>query len=155
MEIVKENEGSCFKIVVKFRCPHCQTDKVVKNEKTKNGKQRLRCKSCPKNFIVNYTYNAYQPYIDQQIIVFTEEGLSIRSMARVLHTSVSTLLKRIIDITAHIKQLPISKNKSYEVDEMRTYIGEKSQFRWIVYELEWETKTVVSFNVWRRQTDPE
>jgi len=47
-------------------------------------------------------------------------------------------------------QPPIAIGKSYEVDEMRTYVGKKSQLCWIVYALDSETKAVVSFNVGRR-----
>jgi len=88
--------------------------------------------------------------INQQIILFTKEGLGIRSTARVLRISVTTLLKRIVSIAANIKQPSIAMGKTYEVDEMRTYIGKKSRLRWIVYALERESKTVVSFNVGRR-----
>jgi len=49
-----------------------------------------------------------------------------------LRISVTTLLKRIIAIAEGIQQPPIAMGKSYEVDEMRTYIGKKSLLRWIV-----------------------
>ena len=50
----------------------------------------------------------------------------------------------------NIQKPAIAKGKSYEVNEMRTYIGKKSRLRWIVYALDRESKTVVSFNVgWR------
>ena len=71
--------------------------------------------------------------------------MGIRSTARVLQISVTTLLKRIIAIAANIQQPPIQKGRTYEVDEMRTYIGKKSRLRWIVYALDRESKAVVSF----------
>lgn len=73
--------------------------------------------------------------------------MGIRSTARVLRISVTTLLKRIIIIAEGIQQPPIAMGRSYEVDEMRTYIGKKSRLRWIVYALDRETRQVVSFNV--------
>jgi len=63
--------------------------------------------------------------MNQQIILLTKEGLGIRCTARVLRILVTTLLKRIISITERIVQPPIAIGKSYEVDEMRTYIGKK------------------------------
>jgi len=75
-------------------------------------------------------------------ILFTKEGLGIRSTARVLKISVTTLLKRIISIAKNKVQPPIVKGKTYEVDEMRTFIGKKSLLRWIVYELDSERKTI-------------
>ena len=146
----KENSTSCSKCVDMCKCKGCSSNNIVKNGKTRNGKQRFICKECSTSFILDYTYNAYQSNINQQIILFTKEGLGIRSTARVLRISVTTLLKRIVSIAANIKQPPIGIGKSYEVDEMRTYIGKKSKLRWIVYALDRESKTVVSFNVGRR-----
>jgi IS1 family transposase len=59
-------------------------------------------------------------------------------------------LSRIITIAKNIVQPTIPKNKSYEVDEMRTFIKRKDKLIWIAYALELESKNVVSFNVGRR-----
>jgi len=145
-----ENETSCIKCVDRCKCTKCSSIQIVKNGKTRKGKQRFLCRSCSKTFITNYSYNAYKPNTNQQIILFTKEGLGIRSTARVLKISVTTLLKRIISIALSIPQPPIPLGKSYEVDEMRTFVGKKSRLRWIVYALDRETRQVVSFNVGRR-----
>jgi len=146
----KENSTSCSKCVDMCKCKGCSSNNIVKNGKTRNGKQRFICKECSTSFILDYTYNAYQSNINQQIILFTKEGLGIRSTARVLRISVTTLLKRIVSIANQIQQPSITKGRIYEVDEMRTFIGKKSMLRWIVYALDRESKEVVSFNVGRR-----
>ena len=64
--------------------------------------------------------------------------------------STTTLIKRIIKIAKKIPSLPIFKNKIYEVDEMRTFIGSKEKPIWIVYALERQTKQVVNFSLGRR-----
>lgn len=110
-------------------------------------KTRYRCKNCGKTTVENYSYEAYQSDTNQKIIIYTKEGLGIRSTARILKISTSTLLSRIINIAKSIASPPISKNKTFQVDERRTYIREKSKLAWIVYALEQETKNVVSFNV--------
>jgi len=58
-------------------------------------------------------------------VQLTKEGLGIRSTARVLQISITTLLKRIISIAKSIPNKPIYKGKIYEVDEMRTFIKKK------------------------------
>jgi len=146
----KENSTSCSRCVDTCKCKGCNSNNIVKNGKTRNGKQRFLCKECSKCFITEYTYRAYEPNINQHIVLLTKEGLGIRSTARVLRISVTTLLKRIITIAANIQQPPIAMGKSYEVDEMRTYIGKKSKLRWIVYALDRDSKTVADFNVGRR-----
>ncbi|MDP3442391.1 MAG: IS1 family transposase [Ignavibacteria bacterium] len=147
---MKENNLSCSRFGVNHTCPVCTSEQLIKSGKTANGKQRYNCKKCNKRFIINYTYNACKPNTNQLIVLFTKEGLGVRSTERVLKISVTTLLKRIISIAKNIKQPPIVKGKIYEVDEMRTFIGKKSLLRWIVYAMDCETKEVVSFNVGRR-----
>jgi insertion element IS1 protein InsB len=123
---------------------------MIKYGKTKSGNQRYICKLCNKTRVENYIYRAYDPNIDSDIIVFTKEGLGIRSTARLLRISTTTLLKRIVSIAKTINQPIISKGKTYEVDELCTYIKHKRNFIWVVYALEKESKNVVSFNVGKR-----
>src|SRR5690554_4298789 len=147
---MKENAISCSKVSDTSFCPYCKSKAIIKNGRTKNKKQQYLCKKCSKRFIDYYTYKAYQPDINHQIIILTKEGLGIRSTARVLHISTTTLLKRIISIAQNISQPVISKSKTYEVDEVCTFLKSKSRKIWIVYALERVTKAVVSFYVGRR-----
>jgi len=147
---MEEERRSCIRIGDAYCCPVCQSHHLVKSGKTGNGKQRYSCKECKKRFIISYTYHACQPATDKQIMLFTKEGLGIRSTARVLKISTTTLLKRIVVIANGIEQPPIIKGRSYEVDEMRTFIGTKSRLRWIVYALDRSSRQVVGFNVGRR-----
>lgn len=143
-------DTSCFRFGDGYKCPVCQSYHLVKNGKTGNGKQRYQCKYCRKRFITDYTYKAYRTDTNTKIIQFTKEGLGIRSTARLLAISTTTLLKRILSIASGIKQPPIAFGKTYEVDEMRLFIGKKSRLRWLVYALDRETKQVVAFNIGRR-----
>ena len=97
-----------------------------------------------------YTYQAYRFGIDNDIIALTKEGTGIRSIARLLKISPTTLLARIITIAKNIVQPSIPKGRTYQVDEMRTYVKRKDKLIWIVYALEKQTKNVVSFNIGRR-----
>ena len=133
----------CYRCVDGVTC-------MIKYGKTKSGNQRYICKLCKKTRVENYTYQAYKPDIDESIIQFTKEGLGIRSTARVLKISTTTLLKRIVAIAKNIHQPIIRKGKTYEVDEMCTYIKNKRNFIWLVYALEKNSKNVVSFNVGKR-----
>lgn len=83
-------------------------------------------------------------------MVLTKEGLDIRSTARVLGFSTTTLLKRILSIADSIPCPAVIKGEIYEVDEMKTFLGNKHKKIWIVYALERESKKVVSFYVGAR-----
>lgn len=143
---MSKNATSCSRVSDGINCPRCGEKKVYKNGTTKNKKQQYCCK----RFIENYTYMAYKSDVNKNIVQFTKEGLGIRSIARILKISTTTLLKRILSIARTIQQPIISKGKTYEVDELCTYIRQKRNYIWLVYALEKESKTVVSFNVGKR-----
>lgn len=130
-------------------CKFC-VGKCVKNGFQKNGCQRYKCSICNKKQQSVYKYNAYKQDINDSIILLTKEGLGIRSTARVLRISTTTLLRRILLIAKKIPQPIITKGKIYEVDEMCTCVGYKKNYIWLVYALERITKKVVSFSVGRR-----
>ena len=52
----KENSTSCSRCVDVLKCSSCSSDNIVKNGKTRNGKQRFLCKNCSKSFIIDYNY---------------------------------------------------------------------------------------------------
>ncbi|WP_194150826.1 IS1 family transposase [Flavobacterium pectinovorum] len=124
--------------------------KLIKHGFTSSGKTRFKCSNCNKTKVEYYTSNAYKSNTNKKIIQLTKEGLGIRSTARILKISPTTLLKRIVSIARNIAKPIISKGKTYEVDEMCTYIRRKRNFIWLVYALEKESKNVVSFNVGKR-----
>lgn len=122
---IRERFGTlCSRLGVELQCPHCYSNNIIKSGKSSTGKQRYRCKHCQKRFITDYTYKAYLPNSDTKITQLTKEGLGIRSTARILGIS-TTLLKKILQIVSNIKQPPTSVGKTYEVDEMRIFIGKK------------------------------
>lgn len=147
---MSKNPTWCSRVSDDRNCPKCKEKNVIKNGRTKNNKQQYYCKMCCHRFIENYTYQAYKLDINQNIIQLTKEGLGIRSTARILKISATTLLKRIVSIARNIRKPIISKGKTYEVDELCTYIRHKKNYIWLVYALEKNSKTVVSFNVGKR-----
>lgn len=117
-----ENYIRCSKVSDTKICPRCYSSKIVKNGKTKTKIQQYFCKNCNKRFLDFYTYQAYQYGINNDIIALTKEGTSIRSTARLLKISPTTLLARIIAIAKKIVQPSIPKGKTFQVDKMRTYV---------------------------------
>ncbi|MVZ63770.1 IS1 family transposase [Sphingobacterium humi] len=142
--------ASCIRCVGGEKiCSYCNK-KLIKHGFSKSGKQRYKCKSCGRTQVFFYTYTAYNPTLNRQIVTLIKEGLGIRSIARVLEISTTTLIKRIL-IIANSTSLPvIPKGKTYEVDEIRTYLKNKNTPVWIVYALGREIRQVVSFNAGSR-----
>lgn len=146
---MQQSTISCFRCVGGMKiCKYC-AGKLTKHGHAA-GKQRYKCKGCCRTQVDNYSYNAYQPDLNKRIIQFTKEGLGIRSIARVLSISTTTLLKRIKSIADNLPRPIASKGKTYEVDEIRTFIKRKDRLIWIVYALERTDRNVVSFYVGAR-----
>lgn len=76
--------------------------------------------------------------------------MGIRSIARVLTISATTILKRIITIARTVTKPVINKGKIYEVDEINTFIKRKSKKIWIAYALERASKAVINFRIGAR-----
>lgn len=109
----------------KVICKHCGSACWKSGVEKATGKQRYRCKKCGKSQQVNYSYKAYSPNLNENIVALTKEGVGILGTARLLSISPTTLISRIKKIAAEIKEPVLSKGKTYEVDELRTFIKKK------------------------------
>lgn len=79
-------------------CPSCQSTDVVRNGKTRQGKQRYLCRNieCHRcTFIADYTHNGYKPEVKQTITEMAINGSGIRDTARVLSISTHTVMKEL------------------------------------------------------------
>ena len=108
---------SVFILVVKYQingtkiCPHCNAPTLIKNGVTANKKQQFYCKTCTKRCIDFYTSEGCRKEINANIIMLIKEGMGIRSMARFLSISTTTLLKRILYITKGVQSEPVYSNQ--------------------------------------------
>ena len=81
-----------------IKCPHCQSEVVVKYGKASNGKERFRCQQrseCGRTFVRSYAYPGCLPTVKQQIVDMTLNGSGIRDIARVLHVGSNTVLREL------------------------------------------------------------
>ena len=81
-----------------IRCPHCQSEAVVKYGTTSKGKERFRCQQtsqCGRTFLRSYAYPGCLPTVKQQIVEMTLNGSGIRDITRVLHVGPNTVLKEL------------------------------------------------------------
>ena len=131
-------------------CIHCGSNFVIKSGFTKENKQRYLCKTCKKRFLEYYTYHACRKGLNQDIISLTKEGMGIRSTARFLKISATTLLSRIVTIAKSITPPAVPFGKTYEVDEMQTFIKSKDKKIWLIYALDRHTKNIPCFNIGTR-----
>lgn len=55
-------------VIVKIKCVHCQSKKVVKMGYQKNGTPRCKCKNCGKTFQREYVNKGANPETKRMII---------------------------------------------------------------------------------------
>src|ERR1700750_642687 len=80
------------------KCPHCQSEAVVKYGKASNGKERFRCQqraACGRTFVHSYAYRGCLPTVKEQIVEMTLNGSGIRDIARVLHVGSNTVRREL------------------------------------------------------------
>ena len=130
-------------------CLEC-SQKGTKHGKSANGVQRLYCKFCKKTWQISYVYNAYFNKTNSFIVQFIKEGCGIRSIARLLEISTNTLLLRIKNIAKEIKLPTLSLHKTYQIDELCTFVKSKQNKVWIACALEEESKKIVRFFIGKR-----
>lgn len=111
-------------VTLSIHCKYCG-HRCIKNGIEKNGKQRYKCNECKKSQQSAYHYHAYDQNLNQNIIALTKEGVGIRGTARLLCISPTTLISRIKKIAAEIKVPPLLIGKTYEVDELCTFVKKK------------------------------
>jgi len=80
------------------RCPHCQSDQIVKRGKTARGTQRYLCQNtlCAKgSFLLDYCNRGCLPEVKQTIIDMSLNASGVRDTARSLHICPNTVLREL------------------------------------------------------------
>ena len=122
-----------------MKCVYCKSEKIVKNGKSNQGKQRYLCKECGKIFVENPERRHYSNYLKKIAIRLYTDGVEIAVIARSLEVPYETVRSWIrAEGEKAIKKMEVRKkkfqNKEFEkagLDEMQTYIGKKENDIWI------------------------
>jgi insertion element IS1 protein InsB len=131
-------------------CKYCR-EFCVKAGKQKNGRQKYFCKHCKKYQQSDYAYFVYTYELKRWIPRLLCNGVGIRGMAKVLKVSANTVIKIILKVAGQIIKPAIPLNRhSFEMDELRTYVGNKENQCWVAYALCSRTKQVIDFVVGKR-----
>lgn len=130
-------------------CQYCASG-CTKTGKQKNGSQKVRCKNCGKYQQHCYSNKACKKVVKEAILKIYVKNVGIRDVADLLGISVNTVLKEIKQYSNYKKVIPYRAQQVYEIDEMRTYVGNKSRKRWIVSAIERNSKAVINIAVGRR-----
>jgi len=145
-------------------CPTCKGTSIIKAGTAKNGKQRYKCtnNNCTTiTFILEYTYIGRLGETKEKVIEMALNGSGIRDTARVLKISTSTVLSELrkkapgIETvnTALIYSLDVDNVdvqikkvvEESEMDEMWSYVGKKSNQRWLWHAIDHASGHVLAY----------
>src|SRR3712207_3027629 len=115
-------------ILIKINCPHCQSNKVVKNGKKKNGTQNLLCRLCKKQFQPSYRYKGANPAIKQLMLRLLERNSGIRDIEALLQVSRRCILDNLCRQGNRIQIQPAYQHyKSVQLDEVWSFVGKRKK----------------------------
>ncbi len=132
-----------------MNCKYCNRKCVKKGKRS--GKQRYRCSNCMKYQLRTYK----KTRIDDSKVDFlrklNNERVGISSISRLLNISKSSVQRVIKRLYNQIQQPVFNEsNQSYEIDELRTYVGSKSNECWVIYAINKLNGVVIEMTVGRR-----
>jgi hypothetical protein len=128
-----------------------------------NGTQRYRCnnRDCPRTiFLLQYHDKGRLPAVKQQIVDMTLNGSGVRDIVRVLRVSSATVInvlkkkepavKQVNEKLLHTLDPPqvnviLRQVEQAEMDEMWSFVGSKSQQRWLWHAIEHRTGQILAY----------
>jgi len=135
-------------ILIKLNCPHCQSSKVVKNKKKKNGRQNLLCRICCKQFQPTYQNKGADPAIKQLVWRLLERNSGIRDIAELLGISRKCVLANLCRQGNKICIQPVHQHyTSVQIDEVWSFAGKRKKGKyWLLYAYSPETDEVLAYS---------
>ena len=133
-------------------CPTCNSERIVKNGHIHNGKQNHLCKDCGRQFVEIRTQKQITDYQKQLVVRLLLERISLRGICRVMGITMVRLLDFFRDITDEIPEymgavLPEKGCLTLEPDEMRSFVGNKENKKWIWLAVDRDTKQIAGFHI--------
>ena len=156
---------------IAVRCPHCQNDHIVTRGKTARGTQRYLCQNTActtDSFLLDYRNRGCVPEVKELIIDMSLNASGVRDTARSLHSSTNTVLSALKKKepvlesvnTALLHRLhpdevtvDIARAGEADMDEMWSYVGRKSNPRWLWHAMDHQTGTVLAYVFGRRKDE--
>jgi len=135
-----------------MRCNRC-CEQCVKKGFQKNGTQKFYCKKCGKWQQGSYLNEAWNRSTNSKIITLLKEGCGTRGISRILGISPTTITKRILKISGCLSRPQIELGRSYEMDELYTYVGSKANMICVAYAIDRTTRNIVDFKVGKRNKE--
>jgi insertion element IS1 protein InsB len=134
-------------VLIKINCPHCQSSKVVKNGKKKNGSQNLLCRYCGKQFLAGYQNKGADPAVKQLVLRLLERNNGVRDIENVLQVSRRCVLNILLQKGGSLIITPKLRHyRSVQIDEVWSYVGQRKKGKyWLFYAYSAEHDEILAY----------
>ena len=110
------------------QCPKCESEQIVKNGRTKAGKQKYHCKSCNAYGTLE-PEEKYTPERKAEILRAYQERSSLRGLSRTFGVARQTVTKWLAEKAETLPdELPLDEPEPDDVldlDELWSFVGSK------------------------------
>ncbi len=140
-----------------YECTSCGSNKIVKNGRTKGGKQKFSCKSCGKYGTLDPEVK-YPPERQAEILRAYHERSSLRGIERTFGVARQTVAKWLKKKATELPPLA-STLRDYqagdvlELDELWSFVGNRENKRWVWIALCRRTRQVVAYFIGDRSEE--
>lgn len=117
----------------------------------RNRRQYYQCSSCKKYQFKSHLKKRSVTHHSEMVVMLQNEGMSISGISRILKISKASVINLIRKEASSVKEFSfLEENQEYEVDELRTFVGNKKAETWITYAINKQSKQVITLTVGRR-----
>ena len=140
---------SMIKETITYTCSRCGSTNIVRNGHNKCGNPQYYCKDCGAYRVLN-PKRKHPPRAREQVLKAYRERMSLRGVERVFAVARQTVMKWLQDWVNALPQLletllPVQPDDVLEVDEAWSFVGKKSQKRWLWTAICRRTGQIVAF----------
>ena len=132
-------------------CPTCQSDSVVKNGRTRHGKQNYKCRDCNRQFVKDPQWQRVTDRIQQTYDLVEQlllEKIPLAGIARVLKVSERWLQTYVNikyeNISQKVEVEPKPKGRlTVQMDELWSFVDDKNNKQWVWLAIDAKTREIV------------
>ena len=129
-----------------IHCPHCQSKSINKNGIKANNKQNYLCRTCGKQFQIEYKNQGANPVIKNYVQKALCRNCGVADIEKIFNVSKPYILRTLVNYAEKLEIKPQKQHyKSLQIDEFWTYIGTKKNKKWLLYAYYRETQEIVAY----------
>jgi insertion element IS1 protein InsB len=145
-------------MVLRDDCPRCGSTHHKRNGHIYNGKQNYRCKTCGRQFVLQFEQRRVSAEHRALIERLLKERLSLRGICRAVGVGMKWLMAFLVEcfeaapahLNVQLRQHPdplLVGHLEVEADELWSFVGKKANPQWLWLALDVRSRQVLAFHV--------